>query len=1146
MADFSDLGGQPLNLEEDKNKPKVDFSDLGGVAVQAEGSNLTPLPPSAEGQQLTQIADKELSSFQQGRDEFAKQFINKITVVPRVMNQLRTQQATSLLPPDARQIAQGEEGKMQDAVPLLLKEKEAKGAAGTAGAFLGMALEPVTMLSAGIGGKVAEVGVEKLLAQKAEKVAADAALFQARNQINRQAADQAVAILSKQNLLRGAVEGAGSGAAAGLVSGALDNQDQGRSGNDALMHLMKTTAGGTGIGLLGGSAATYLGPNRQLRKTAGEIPGSKTVVQTPATAEISAQLDQLVLERAQMSAELEATQKLSAPTEATRLQQQLKLSHLETPYELADSAAQRAASVEEVTQARAQAITDARAQQVARLDAEILGHQAQLETLKIDPRPLEERFPAQQKLEKAIESKQKAMHEISTRAEQEATSLQAKAQEHLDEISGTLDSRLTSLTDERNSLLKRLQGKMAAPEKIVELQERLRANLEQQAKLTQTQRQFGFKGADAPRSEFAINQGVEIAQQQYDKAYAHLSDAGSFTPEQIQAVAEAEFKNAIHLQGIKTDLYSPTNFGSLSNDIERMSKMGSITGTNVGEVALKTVYAQNELPNVVEPAVASWNQVTADLRSRGWTNEQITKSLQYMESAGFNPQPKATRSMTREQWPLDVPPSAQDLQSLQMLRAQLNAEHANAVSSGLLKADQHVEGYVPLLRKPGAPADGRAVKGLIDPAFAKERVSGKLDPIVHEMDADQLFLRYKKQVAASQIYAPILRDGAREIIKLRLMGQEPAAQVFEKYLRESYNLKSDVPIETLFGHSMVNAQVDRMLEAGLPQAALDEVYNAASSTMYKNVVATSPKNMILQYVQPEFLLPAEVGAKEYAKARAMAFSPKTRKSVEPLLKYVIKGDLPATEELLSRDPKNLFAKALKKSGDLTDTLQLTKPFQLGEKQNRYTALIAGKQKFMSAFERDGFAGVQRATSGFLPSEQAFIEKAFKQGGAEAGSDAMALIVDRRANFSYARGDKTEALRTGLGKFIPFTTFYRNIIARYQGDIQNGNYTQLAKRLAASATAATFFQSLTGKDFGDSTVKDQLKRAMSEQSFAPALTSPVRSLFETKDLGKTIQKEALKLTPAQPLIKMQENMKRTGNPFGLRPVARDSWTRKLLR
>ena len=1126
-----------------KQDPFADF-EVSPQGTQDTFAGFDEAP--SEGQELERIAQNELSSFAQGRDEFAKQFINKVTVVPRVLNKLRAQQATSLLPPEAQAMVRGDEQRLEASVPLLLKDVEPKGMAGTAGAFAGMALEPLTMLTGAVGGKVAEAGAERLLLQTAEREAANAALFQARHQINRKMGQEAVDVLSKQNLVKGTASGSGAGLAAGATTGALDNLDKGRSGNEALLHLMKTTAGGGAIGALGGAALAQLGANRQLKKSVSEIPNSKNVVNTPAMKEVSAQLDALVLERANLQQELEATQKLSGPTESLKLQQQLKASHQQTPYELADSAAQKAALVEEVSSSRAAGIADARAQQVAKLDADILGHQAQLEALKIDPRPIEERFFAQQKLETAIQNKQKAQQEISKRAEQEALTVETTRQEHLDGISGNLESKLEGLTAERNALLKRLQDKLASPDKIVELQEKLRANLEQQSKLSSVQKQFGFRGADAPRSEFAVNQAVEIAQQQFDKAHAHLSDLGSFTPEQIQAVAEAEFKNAINLQGVKSNLYSPSNFGALTNDVERFSKIGSMTGTNVGEVALKTIYAEKQLANEIEPALASWNQATADLRSRGWTNEQITQSLQYMESTGFNPAPKASKSMTRDQWPLDVPPSAQDLQTLQLLRNQLNADHQLAVSSGLLKPDQFVEGYVSLLPKNGVPQPGKSVKGLVDPRFAKERVSGKLDPEIHELDADQLYLRYKKQVTASKIYAPVLREGAREIVKLRLMGQEPSAQVFEKYLREAYGLKTDVPIEQLFGHSAVNSQAERLLEAGLPAHALDEIYNAASSTMYKNVVATSPKNLILQYVQPEFLLPAEVGIKQHASARAKALSSSARKRVEPLMKYVLKGDLPATEELLSRDPKNLFAKALQKSGDMTDALKLTKPFQVGEKINRYTALIAGKEKFLSAFQRDGFTGVQRATANFLPSEQAFIEKAFKQGGAEAGSDAMALIVDRRVNFSYTRGDRTEALRTGIGKYIPFTTFYRNIIARYQGDIQNGNYAQLAKRLATAASAATFFESLTDRDFGDSTAKAQFKRAMSEQSIAPALTSPVKSLFESKDLGKTLQKEALKLTPAQPFIKMQENQKRTGNPFGLQKVPKDGWLRKLLK
>jgi hypothetical protein len=1127
--DFSDLGAVPVQKEE---APKaLDFSDLGAEPVQSEG------------QQLREVADNELEGFKNMPKEFLTQMFNQATRSIRIANQLRTQQATSLLPIEAQQLVQAEELKLQESVPLLLQEREAQGFAGTAGNIVGSFLDPVVALSGGIGTKVAEVTAKRLLINQAEKAAADAALYEAKFQINRVAADQAVKKLAQQNLIKNTAAGAGGGFSGGLTTGLLDVKDQNLTGMEAIEHVAKTTVGGTVAGTAFGAAHAHLGPNRQLRKQAAEIPEGLNVVNSPAKAEAAAHLEQLVLERAKLQSELEATQKLAGPLDSAKVHKKLSDSYQKAPEALADHAAQRAALVEEVATSRSAAIQETRAQQVARLQSEIDVDQAALETLKIDPRPIEERFAAQQQLEKRIANRQKMQQELGSLVEKEQASLQIERQTRLNEISDSLDSRLNNLHTERQKLLSRLQSKLTSADKIEELQGALRANLEQQAKLTDVQRQFGFRGAKNPKSQFAVNQAIDIAQQQYDKTHAYFKNLGMFTDDQVQRLAELEFKNAIELQGVKTSLVKPRAFEELSNDVERFSKMGSLTGTNTGEVVLKSLFAENELANTIEPALAQWNAQTAQLRSRGWTNEQITKTLQYIERNGFNPSAKASKALTREAWPLDVPPSAEDLNILYALRQQLDADHASAVQFGLLKPDQFVDGYVPILKKNGAPPTTKSAKGLMSPSSTKERVEGKLDGLEDELDIDQLYLRYKKQVAQAQIYAPVVREGVRELVKLQLLGQTHAHDVFEKYLLDTFRISGGDNLKKTFGHMAVEAQVNRLAEAGLPEGAITQIYEAASENMYKTVVASNPKNWVMQFVQPEFLLPAEVGVGQYTAARAKALSGRN-KEVQHLLKYVIKGDLPATEELMTKNLTNPVARLIKGSGDLTDTLKFTAPFKLGEKLNRYTALIAGRDKFLNSLNSGGYSGVRDAISNFLPAEQAFIEKAFRQGGKNAGADAMAIIVDRRANFSYGRGDRTEALRN-LSKYVPFTTFYRNIIARYQGDIQNGNYTQLAKRLSLPIAAATFFESLTDKDFSESTLDAQAKRLVGGQTVAPVFLGPAKTYYDTRSVAKTLAKELPKLTPVGPLMRAYENNKKHGNPFGLKPVPKDAWSRKLI-
>lgn len=1068
--------------------------------------------------------------------EFSKQMINKMTILPRVLNKMRQQQEVAGLPEGAKDLVRGDERRMEDSVPLLLKDQEPTSIYGKAGALVGSALEPTTLLTSGVAGKLGENVAEKVLINRTEAASADAALMQAKYQINRAMGDEAVTTLMKNNAIKGVAHGTASGATAGGVSGALDVTDQDKKGISAASEI-----GGRALaGALGGAALGYGGSllkNRSLLKQVAQIPEAIQAANTPAHEELAAQLDSLAAERGEL-------QKQAAP-----LQEQVSLSnrHASIDQQIQEGQS-RAAELKRGLDARGQYPEVSNPQNQAMTDIHVIGQDGN--PIRVGSLDEASQVPGAQAVRYNVKNQsfQRDISEIPGLVESQSYDPEKTMRELPDIIKKDAELRSQKaqlLASDRDKMLSQVVDPATSQAKLEELQSKLQNNLEQHAALTKAQQQMGgYTVGKNPTSTFAVNQGIEIAQQQYDKAKSILSTTKAFTPEQVNAIAQEEFKNAIELQGLKPALFVPSKLGGASNQVERLSAIGAQTGTNIGEIPLKSIFAKNQAVNEVETSLAQWNAITKDLRSRGWADQDITKSLQYFEKNGFNPLEKTSKTLTRPQWPLDTPPSEQDQASFMKLRSMLDNDHASAVQSGHLQADQFVDGYVPIMAKEGATApQSRSVQGLVSPRFAQERLSGVLDPTEHEMRPDQMYMRYKKQVAAAQYFAPIIEDGAREIMKLKMTGQDAAAKVMDNYLRNEFALKTDIPIEQMLGHKAVASQINRMSEAGLPNGAFDQVYNEATKSLYKNSILTNPKTVLLHWIQPEVLLPAEVGIKDYAVARASALVPSERAAVRDLLPLTRISGLPATEELMSGKTTNPVAKLLQASGNLADQMQLTRPFKAGEELKRYTSLIAGMNKFNNALEAGGFQGVQKAMSNFLPSEQAFIEKAYRDGGAEAGAKAMALIVDRRTNFSYSSADKPELLKTGLGQYIPYTTYFRNIIARYQGDIQNGNYTQVAKRLVGAVGAASMFEGLTGKDFEEAKPMAAVKRAVSGQNILPAITGPLAPLATRP---KSLSDSLLRFTPAEPFIKLKQNLDKTGNLIGLKPTSKDSWLRGVLR
>lgn len=750
-----------------------------------------------------------------------------------------------------------------------------------------------------------------------------------------------------------------------------------------------------------------------------------------------------------------------------------------------------------------------------------------------------------------------------------------KAQEagkKLNAIRERFNQRSEALLERRNKLGAQLEDvSYQDKSKTIEVVNKLRDIQEELGKIEAMQSHMDFVatkantkiGAKNSALSRATREAVATAFEQGNKV-DELKKLGSFSDEQIAALKQASIDNAFRVQGITVDEFSPNPLSYFQSQARKLSAIESATGTNVGQVFFNMVANKNLAMNSVAQKTAKIQELEKQLNKLGYTSESITTTMRYFEPEGFSPLP---RERVRGPWPLQFQPNDEAKQLFQQLRAESDDLHNLAVQSGYLSPDQYTPGYVPIRRKsiPGGSKGGAK----LDPTFAEERLSGDLDPNVHELNYSQLMNRYAKEVYTAAYLQPQVKQGVKELVKLKQMGQFKAADDFENFLRESFNLGTDTPVEKIFGESVLadnRALVQKMLEEkGVPSGKIgqimSEVGRGLNEIAYKSLVIANPKSNLGQYLQTEFLLPAEVGLKYTKKAQLAALSSKERDRVKGLLKYTILEDVPALDELPNQQYQTAPGKALKAiSSAISEPIPIpgtkrTLPgggsaFKFGEKNNRIITYLASDYKLRDSVQANGLGGLEDTIKNLLPAEQNYVRTAYQQGGIDKAAQAYGMMVDRRVNFTYSTLDRPDVLRGKLGQYIPFTTFARNIIENHASDLANGKYAQFAKRLGTVLAAKTFYEGVTGMDFGPVSPYNNAGSLLKNVSISPGITGPAAAAIEfasdpsEKKLEKSV-KDAAAGTPMGAGYKIYKNIDKTGNPFGLKPVSKNTWWRKLV-
>lgn len=645
-----------------------------------------------------------------------------------------------------------------------------------------------------------------------------------------------------------------------------------------------------------------------------------------------------------------------------------------------------------------------------------------------------------------------ALEELAKLKEQEAI-LEAKLRPQ--------EASLENLTAKQHELGTKLLDNPLSSDEIFKLSQELQDNLTKQAAVTALGKNMGYTALKGDTKN-AVRLGLEVAMKQREKAAA-LAEALGYDAAKQKMLADGALTQALEVQGLTTDKvarltkdFTPGVFNNASRDTAILSKIGHLTNTDVGELPIRVAGALNQVPQELEPLVAQFSDLQKQLTDRGWTPYQISEALLHVENGQFIP----TASVDRHAWSYPALPSQEDMAVLSTMRGHYDALHQEAVGLGVLSPSQYRPGYLPLRRdaRPGLSSPGSA----LDPRFAQEKLSQDiLTPGIHEVDPTRLMARYGREVLIAKHYAPILKDAGREIMKLRLVGADRAAQQVTEYMQDVFKYSPSINLEELYSKTMAKETLDKLAPdlAAIPQDAVSELVQELTSAFYKNRIASSQKQQFQNLIQPDVMLPAVVGVKSYTTARRQAlFSKDARESVSHLLPKVLKGELPAIEELNVRPPDSMLGKVTRSLHDNKLSKLLTAGFEKTEKLNRLTSLIAGKDLFDNAYAQGGWPAVKQAISYFEPSYQRYIEKAFTQGGPAAASDVTALLVDKMTNFIYNRADMSKLGRAGLSTVMPFMTYKRN---------QIGNWLQAtplaAKRIAGQIAVYMLLDQVTGHD-----------------------------------------------------------------------------------
>jgi len=226
--------------------------------------------------------------------------------------------------------------------------------------------------------------------------------------------------------------------------------------------------------------------------------------------------------------------------------------------------------------------------------------------------------------------------------------------------------------------------------------------------------------------------------------------------------------------------------------------------------------------------------------------------------------------------------------------------------------------------------------------------------------------------------------------------------------------------------------------------------------MFSVWVGLNPISLTKQWgLQMPTVGAAEIGTKATARGIAMVsgqkVSPRLKKMANRMLKHTRPPGGPEwLEKGLQVAPKGKASQQIDKY-----TRAALKGFTKGDLRNVRGMFYGAADDILTRGMSD------KILEGLLPSQALYVKEGFKLKGLEEAAYRYGLIRTLRINYMYSIVDKPSALRNMFGELVPFTTWGRNQVMRFMGNVNASNYKTVAKRLAYPLVLLEMIEALTG-------------------------------------------------------------------------------------
>jgi hypothetical protein len=352
-------------------------------------------------------------------------------------------------------------------------------------------------------------------------------------------------------------------------------------------------------------------------------------------------------------------------------------------------------------------------------------------------------------------------------------------------------------------------------------------------------------------------------------------------------------------------------------------------------------------------------------------------------------------------------------------------------------------------------------------ATSKERVLPEVLPeewaLLENEDLTKSLAAAVRTAAKSMAYKEVAPIAAREIMYFNTLNRKDIAQKLQSYVLKSLKIPKKAVVDSMFAENIIdfNAENIKKVVSQINITDNNVAYKFGAELkdiMMRSLVFLNPRTLLLKQPFQSNLTAAAEGIpttkgrflryKKFYRDWFKSEEGKTRLYVQKALNYA---------ELDSEQRKNIFLKILKAPSE--PGRKMFSGRFVGDIANREIVAAGAHHKMMNISPSDKQA-LSKALAPMLPVEQAAVRESLTKSWSQ-GAKEFGYIMARRHNYLYAASDLPEILANPIGRLIPFTTWGRNQLMRYLGDVSQGNYKQVAKRLAVPLAQLAALSFLTG-------------------------------------------------------------------------------------